>query len=98
MTMWHSVDRVALSPMRQATVACTRREMTITPLELPETSIAQLRLLVAFLDDQLSDTNSAEVETRGCHEIARSLRLLISTHQVPRCEAPVGEQCKERLA
>lgn len=55
--------------------------MTITPPELLDTSIAQLQTLVAFLDDQLSWTESAALETRACKEIARSLCLLIRTHR-----------------
>jgi hypothetical protein len=58
--------------------------MTITPIELLDTSLGQLQMLVAFLDDQLSSTESAALETRACKEIARSLCLLIRTHQPPR--------------
>ena len=54
----------------------------MTPLELLDTAIAQLQTLVTFLDDQLCWTESAELETRACAEIARSLRLLIRDHQV----------------
>jgi hypothetical protein len=56
-------------------------KLTITPLELLATSIAQLQTLVAFLDDQLTWTESGALETRACKEIARSLCLLIRTHQ-----------------
>jgi hypothetical protein len=56
--------------------------MTITPLELLDTSIAQLQTLVAFLDDQLGWTESATLETRACKEIARSLCVLIQTHRL----------------
>jgi hypothetical protein len=66
--------------------------MTITPLELLDTSIAQLQTLVAFLDDQLGWTESATLETRACKEIARSLCLLIRTHRAPRCESCASEQ------
>ena len=55
--------------------------MTITPRELLDTSIGQLRTLVAFLSDQLSCTESAALETRACEEIARSLSLVIRAHQ-----------------
>ena len=58
--------------------------MTITPPELLDTSIGQLRTLVAFLADQLSCTESAALETRACEEIARSLSLVIRTHQTAR--------------
>lgn len=59
--------------------------MTITPLELLDTSIGQLQTLVAFLDDQLSWTEATAVETCACKEIARSLCSLIQTHQAARC-------------
>ena len=55
--------------------------MTITPPELLDTSIAQLQTLVAFLDDQLSCTESAALETRACKEISQALCLLIRTHR-----------------
>lgn len=55
--------------------------MTITPLELLDTSIGQLQTLVAFLDDQLSWTEATAVETCACKEIARSLCSLIRTHE-----------------
>jgi len=58
--------------------------MTITPLELLDTSIAQLQTLVAFLDDQLDGTEFATAETRACKEIARSLCGLIRAYQVER--------------
>lgn len=56
--------------------------MTITPVELLDTSIAQLQTLVAFLDDQLDGTQSATAETYACKEIARSLCRLIQTYHV----------------
>jgi hypothetical protein len=71
---------------------CTRRQMTVTPLELLDTSIAQLQTLVAFLDDQLGWTESATLETRACKEIARSLCVLIRTHRAPRYESCASEQ------
>ena len=55
--------------------------MTITPPELLDTWIAQLQTLVAFLGDQLSSTESAALETSVGKEIARSLCLVIRTHQ-----------------
>lgn len=58
--------------------------MTITPLELLDTSIGQLQTLVAFLDDQLSWTEATAVETCACKEIARSLCFLIRTHEAAR--------------
>lgn len=57
--------------------------MTITPVELFDTSIAQLQTLVTFLDDQLGWAETAALETRACKELARSLRLLIRRHQAP---------------
>jgi hypothetical protein len=68
------------------------RRTAMTPLELLDTSIAQLRTLVAFLDDQLRDANFAETETNACKEIARSLGVLISAHEALRCEASAGAQ------
>jgi hypothetical protein len=56
--------------------------MTITPVELLDTSIAQLQTLVAFLDDQLDGTAFATAETYACKEIARSLCRLIQTYHV----------------
>jgi hypothetical protein len=64
----------------------------MTPLELLDTSIAQLRTLVAFLDDQLSDANPAQIETRACKEIARSLGVLIRAHEALHCEVCAGAQ------
>lgn len=56
-------------------------QMTITPLELLDTSIAQLQTLVAFLDDQLDGREFATAEACACKEIARSLCRLIRTYQ-----------------
>ena len=53
----------------------------ITPRELLDTSIAQLRTLARFLGEQLGEgregAEPATAETRACHEILRSLRVLI---------------------
>ena len=55
----------------------------ITPGELLDTAIAQLRMLAAFLGDQLpegSDTaslQSANLEIRACEEVLVSLGVLI---------------------
>ena len=66
--------------------------MTITPLELLDTSMAQLQTLVAFLDDQLDGAESAALETHACQEIARSLYLLIRTVRESRSRtASVGD-------
>ena len=64
--------------------------MTITPLELLDTSIAQLQTLVAFLDDQLDGTECATAETCACKEIARSLCRLIRTYEAERL---AGRRC-----
>ena len=54
----------------------------ISPQELLDTSLGQLRTLTAFLHDQLptSDrlTGAAARETRVCEEIKRSLEELIA--------------------
>jgi hypothetical protein len=53
----------------------------ITPRELLGTSIAQLWTLARFLDEQLDEgIDGAEpttAEARACHEVLRSLRVLI---------------------
>ena len=58
--------------------------MGITALELLDTSIAQLQTLVAFLNEQLDQTEVITVETCACEDIARSLGRLIRTHQAER--------------
>jgi hypothetical protein len=58
--------------------------MAITPLELFDTSIAQLQTLVAFLDEQLDGAAFATPESFVCKEIARSLGILIRTCQAER--------------
>ena len=58
--------------------------MTITPVELLDTSIAQLQTLVAFLDEQLDGAAFATPESFACKEIARSLGILIRTCQAER--------------
>ena len=52
----------------------------ITPRELLDTSLGQLRTLTAFLHDQLPTgrARSAVLETRVCEEIKRSLDELIA--------------------
>jgi hypothetical protein len=57
--------------------------MTITPGELLETSIAQLRTLVAFLGEQLDENGSADtaqssaLEVRACKDMLVSLTVLL---------------------
>ena len=51
--------------------------MVITPVELLDTSVAQLQTLLAFLDEQLDGTGFPTPETCACQEIARSLCVLI---------------------
>ena len=58
--------------------------MTITPVELLDTSIGQLQALVAFLDDQLTWSESTALETCACKEIARSLCSLIRAYEAAR--------------
>jgi len=68
--------------------------MMITPRELLDTSIAQLRTLAGFLGEQLGDgrdgAESATAETRACHEILRSLRVLILRLQAARPDTAGG--------
>jgi hypothetical protein len=53
----------------------------ITPRELLDTSIAQLWTLARFLGEQLGEgregAEPATAEARACHELLRSLRVLI---------------------
>jgi hypothetical protein len=60
----------------------------ITPRELLDTSIAQLWTLTRFLGEQLGEgregAEPATAETRACHEILRSLSVLILRLQAPR--------------
>jgi len=62
--------------------------MTITPDELLETSIAQLRTLDAFLREQLADgadgVPSAAAQLRACKELLSSLSALILRLQAAR--------------
>jgi len=62
--------------------------MTITPNELLDTSIAQLRTLAAFLREQLGDgadrMPSAGAQVRACKELLSSLSALILRLQAAR--------------
>ena len=64
--------------------------MTITPRELLDTSIAQLRTLAAFLGDQLgesgddSDESAGTLEVSACKEVLVSLGALIPKLQAAR--------------
>ena len=55
--------------------------MSTTPRELLDTSIAQLEMLAAFLDEQLGagsgKSKHITTETCACDEILASLRVLI---------------------
>lgn len=57
--------------------------MTITPCELLETSIAQLRTLVAFLGEQLDESaggraaQSSTLEARACKDMLRALTVVL---------------------
>jgi hypothetical protein len=68
--------------------------MTITPRELLDTSIGQLRTLAAFLSDQLNEssdrTKAVSLETRACRQIQRSLSRLISELPVGHCVNSTG--------
>jgi hypothetical protein len=74
--------------------------MTITPGELLETSIAQLRTLVAFLGEQLDgsaggDTaQSSTLEVRACKNMLVSLTVVLQ--DTPGL-GPGGEQCRAKL-
>jgi len=73
----------------------------ITPGELLDTSIAQLRALVAFLGDQLGDSARAEratSEARACNEIRLSLSVLILKLQAARHLTPEGQNIGRRPA
>jgi hypothetical protein len=80
--------------------------MMITPQELLDTSIAQLRTLAAFLDEQLDDGRDkggyGAAESGACREMLRSLRVLIPKLEAVRCVArrakdiESGEQCDVR--
>jgi hypothetical protein len=62
--------------------------MTITPNELLDTSIAQLRTLAAFLREQLGNgadrMPSAAAQVRACKELLGSLSALILRLQAAR--------------
>jgi len=62
--------------------------MTITPNELLDTSIAQLRTLTAFLREQLANgadrTPSTAAQARACRELLGSLSALILRLQTAR--------------
>jgi len=74
--------------------------MTITPNELLDTSIAQLRTLAAFLREQLGDgadkMPSAGTQLRACNELLSSLSALILRLQSARGTfAGAGEPYRE---
>jgi len=62
--------------------------MTITPNELLDTSMAQLRTLAAFLREQLGDgadsLPSTAEQVRACREVLNSLGVLILRVQATR--------------
>ena len=60
--------------------------MTITPNELLDTSIAQLRTLAAFLREQLTQgaDRMPSAQTRACKELLSSLSALILRLQAAR--------------
>jgi len=64
-------------------LALAESTMTITPGELLETSIAQVRTLVAFLGEQLDESaggdtaQSSTLEVRACKDMLVSLTVLL---------------------
>jgi hypothetical protein len=62
--------------------------MTITARELLDTSIAQLRILAAFLGDELGEfrvrSDVASPEARACKEILLTISVLIPKLQAAR--------------
>ena len=72
--------------------------MTITPNELLDTSIAQLRTLTAFLREQLANgadrMPSTAAQARACKELLGSLSALILRLQNAR-EASMGPRASE---
>jgi hypothetical protein len=74
--------------------------MTITPDELLDTSIAQLRTLAAFLREQLGNDAdgmpSAAARVRACRELLSSLSALILRLQAAReTAAGAGEPYRD---
>jgi hypothetical protein len=78
-------------------LALAESTMTITPGELLETSIAQLRTLIAFLGEQLNENAGGTIgqcsapEVRACKDMLVSLSVLlqgslgpVSGHEVKR--------------
>jgi hypothetical protein len=63
--------------------------MTITPGELLQTSIAQLRTLIAFLSEQLHESGggdsaqSSALEVRACKDMLVSLTVLLQASPSP---------------
>ena len=72
--------------------------MIISPRELLDTSIAQLRTLAAFMSEQLAEgSDEPEVvttETRACSEILCFLRALILRFETP---DPVAEEARPEM-
>jgi hypothetical protein len=73
--------------------------MTITPNELLDTSIAQLRTLAAFLREQLGDGAErmpSAGQVRACKELLRALSALILRLQAAREPlAGAGGLCRD---
>jgi hypothetical protein len=69
-------------------MTATESAMTITPRELLDTSIAQLRILAAFLGDELGElrerAETATPEARACKEILLTISVLIPKLQAAR--------------
>lgn len=77
--------------------------MTITPCELLDISIAQLRTLAAFIGEQLGRSDggdrarSAKLELRACNEVLVSLGVLIPKLQKARNLISGGEELQPRV-
>jgi hypothetical protein len=74
--------------------------MTITPGELLETSIAQLRTLVAFLGEQLDGSAGGDTAQSSTREVRACKKMLVSLTVVLQDTpglGPGGEQCRAKL-
>jgi hypothetical protein len=75
--------------------------MSTTPLELLDTSIAQLQMLTAFLGEQLDwcaerSESPATPDVIACHEILVSLGTLILKVQAARRARPLAPSNEHR--
>ena len=76
--------------------------MMITPRDLLDTSIAQLRTLAAFVGDQVGESGdrseSRSLEVRACKELLLSLSVLILKLQTARRVIPGADRTIGRCA